>query len=395
MRPKFEVADIINQFYDEDFRVRIPVHHQRTLNALRICRTAKLGGHIDECDSCGYQRISYNSCRNRHCPKCQGLQREMWTIQREEELLPVAYFHVVFTLPHELNGLCLRNPKFMYDLLFESAWYVLNTFARDKKWLGAQSAATMLLHTWGQNLSLHPHVHCIVPNGGITKNGNWQNPRKGNAQFLYPILAMNKVYNAFFLKRLRAHLEAGELQLPPDFPMNYKYDRWKENLYKKEWVVYAKPPFGGVKNVVKYLARYSHRVAISNHRIVNVENDNVRFHYKDYKLGGKKKVMTLSGQHFLQRFCLHILPKRFRRIRHYGFLSNAAKKKRLNQARLDLMNKVVTALSKAQRKELAIKRIFGLPDLCPCCKEGQMHIVDVIAPNKDPPNVTNLAASKI
>ncbi len=176
MRPKYEIADIINQFYDENFRVRIPVHQQRVLNALRACRTAQLGGHVDACDSCGYTRISYNSCRNRHCPKCQGLQREMWTIQREEELLPVAYFHVVFTLPHELNGLCLHNPKFMYDLLFESAWFILNTFSRDQKWLGAQSAATMLLHTWGSNLSLHPHIHCIVPNGGITKNGDWQKP---------------------------------------------------------------------------------------------------------------------------------------------------------------------------------------------------------------------------
>jgi len=385
MRPKFEVSDIINQFYDEAFRTRIPVYQQRVINALCICRTAKLGGHVDECDSCGYQRISYNSCRNRHCPKCQGLQREMWTIQREEELLPVAYFHVVFSLPHELNGLCLHNPKFMYDLLFESAWYVLNTFGRDKKWLGAQSAATILLHTWGQNLSLHPHVHCIVPNGGMTKNGDWQNPRKGNPKFLYPILAMNKVYKAFFLKRLREHLESGELQLPQDFPMNHNYDRWKENLYKKEWVIYAKPPFGGVKNVVKYIARYSHRVAISNHRIVNIGQDDVSFLYKDYKARGKKKLMKLEGRHFLQRFCLHILPYRFRRIRHYGFLSNAAKKKRLNQARIALTNKVAVASTKAQRKELALMRMFGSKDLCPCCKEGQMHIVDVISPNKDPP----------
>ncbi len=388
MRPKYEIADIIDRFYDEDFRRRIPVHQQRTLRAVRICRTAELGGHVDECDSCGYTRISFNSCRNRHCPKCQGLQKEMWTIQREEELLPIAYFHVVFTLPHELNGLCLLNPKFMYNLLFESAWYVINTFSRDKKWLGAQSAATMLLHTWGQNLSLHPHVHCIVPNGGINKNGDWQNSHRGNAKFLFPILAMNKVYKAYFLKRMRVQLEAGSLSLPEGFPKHSFYKNWKETLYKKEWVIYAKPPFGGVKNVVKYLARYSHRSAISNRRIVAVDNHHVKFIYKDYKVGGEKKVMTLNGRHFLQRFCLHILPNGFRRIRHYGFLSNAAKGKRLNQARKALLNKVSIAMSKEQRKVMAIKRIFGhAANLCPCCKQGQMNIIDVISPNKDPPIV--------
>ncbi len=274
----------------------------------------------------------------------------------------------------------------MYDLLFESAWFILNTFSRDQKWLGAQSAATMLLHTWGSNLSLHPHIHCIVPNGGITKNGDWQKPRRGNAKFLYPILAMNKVYKAYFLKRLRQHLEAGELILPSNFPMKNDYLKWKEILYKKEWVVYAKPPFGGVKNVIKYLARYSHRVAISNHRILNIENRKVSFFYKDYKVGGKKKVMMLSGKHFLQRFCLHILPSRFRRIRHYGFLSNAAKKKKLSQARTALLNMTVLAMSKAQRKALAVRRVFGASaDLCPCCRQGQMIIVDVIFANKDPP----------
>ena len=212
-----------------------------------------MGGHVDGCDRCGHKRISYNSCRNRHCPKCQGLEKEMWAIQREEELLPISYFHVVFTLPHELNTPCLYNPKFMYGLLFEAAWYVLNTFGTDPKWLGAKSAATMILHTWGQKLTLHPHVHCIVPSGGITPNGDWQKAKRGGVKFLYPILAMNKVYRAYFLKRLPLHLENGELSLPIDFPMGDNYIQWKESLYKKEWLVYAKSPFGGAKHAVKYI----------------------------------------------------------------------------------------------------------------------------------------------
>ena len=386
MQPKYEVADVINNFYDQAFRVRIPFHHQRTLEALQSCRTAALGGHLDACDECGFLKISYNSCRNRNCPKCQGLHKEMWVIQREEELLPIAYFHVVFTLPHELNGLCLHNPRFMYDLLFEAAWHVLKSFGDDVQWLGAQSAATMILHTWGQNLQLHPHVHCIVPNGGIRTDGTWQNPRKGNSQFIYPIKAMNKVYKAFFMRKMRASLEKGLLSLPKDFPSAKNYYNWKENLYKKNWVVYAKPPFGGPKNVVNYLARYSHKIAISNHRIVNVDSQNVTFLYRDYADKGRKKAMTLKGEHFLQRFCLHILPGRFRKIRHFGFLSNGVKNKRLNQAKKSLINKKHIALSRTERKALAKQRLFSKQSvLCPCCQKGIMVAVGMFAKNKDPP----------
>ena len=386
MRTNYEVADVINKFYDEVFRVRIPIHHQRTLQALQSCRTAALGGHAQACDSCGQVKVSYNSCRNRHCPKCQGLQKEMWIIQREEELLPLAYFHVVFTLPHQLNGLCLHNPRFMYDLLFESTWYVLDKFGRNKQWLGAQTAATMILHTWGQNLQLHPHLHCIVPNGGINKNGDWQNPKKGNSKFIYPILAMNKVFKAYFLKRLRQHLEHGELALPKHFPCHSNYYNWKEKLYKMDWVVYCKPPFGGAQNVVQYLARYSHRIAITNRRIINITDEKVSFRYKDYKQNASSKVMALKGAAFLQRFCLHILPPRFRKIRHYGFLSNAAKKSGLEQAKKALLKKKHYALSRIERKALALQRLHGQNrDTCPCCKEGKMVIIEILAPNKDPP----------
>jgi hypothetical protein len=388
LRPSYEVADIINSCYNESFRQRIPVYKQRTLSALSQCRTAALGGHIDACDNCGHKHISYNSCRNRHCPKCQGIQKEMWAIQREEEMLPVGYFHVVFTLPSELHGLCLRNPKFMYDLLFESAWYVLKIFATDDKWMGVKSAATMLLHTWGQKLSLHPHVHCIVPNGGLTKDGSWKGPKRANSNFLFPVLAMNKVYKAFFLRRLKEHLETGELPIPIDFPTGREYYNWKEILYKKEWVVYTKPPFGGAKHVVKYLARYSHRVAITNQRITSITDTEVSFNYKDYRNGGVRKTMLLTGTQFLQRFCLHILPHRFRKIRHYGFLANASKKKSLAIARVSLKVNNARKLSKAERKELAILRMFsGKMKACPCCQKGQMIIMDIFAPNKDPPTV--------
>ena len=390
MKTKFELAQVIDRFLDPDLRKQLTVHHQRTLDAIRRCRTAALGGHVDACTACGNLDISYNSCRNRNCPKCQGLQKEMWIIQREEELLPVSYFHVVFTLPHEINQLVLRNQRFIYNLLFESAWYVLNKFARDKKWLGAQSAATMVLHTWGQNLQLHPHVHCIVPAGGLSKQGSWINPRKSNAKFLYPILAMNKVYKAFFLKQLRQAIEAGLLVLPADFPKRKSYRSWRKNLYQKEWVVYAKPPFSKVENVVKYLARYSHRVAITNQRILNITDSDVTFRYKDYRQNGKSKTMNLPGKVFLKRFCLHILPHRFRKIRHYGFLANRTKTKSLHVAKLELLNKMHLALSRTERRAFAKVRLFGFKEkTCSCCGVKMIRI-DGWERNKSPPDYLGL-----
>ncbi|MEM6699129.1 MAG: IS91 family transposase [Bacteroidota bacterium] len=377
---KYEVADVIRQFLPQMSRAQLPLHHLKTLSALKDCRTAALGGHIDECDSCGHLRISYNSCRNRHCPKCQGVNKEMWIVQQEDMLLPVAYFHVVFTMPHELNELCRYQPKLMYDLLFESAWYTLNTFGQNEKWLGAQTAATMVLHTWSQTLMLHPHVHCIVPNGGIAKDGDlfkWQFPKRSNGKkhgnFLFPVAAMKKVYKGYFLRKLKRIIESGLIELPPHFPKGKAYKEWKDTLYSKDWVVYTKKPFSKVENVVNYLARYSHRVAITNYRIQNITEQEVTFQYKDYKDGGKKKTMTLQGTAFLRRFCLHILPSGFRKVRQYGFLSNASKAKKLSQARVALGEKVKTLLTRQQRKAAAKKRLFKTDQQqCPCCKKGQM-----------------------
>ena len=381
MRPQYELADVIRQFLPSMDRKKLPIHHQRTLSALERCRTAALGGHIDQCDGCGHLRISYNSCRNRNCPKCQGMNKEMWIIQQEDMLLPIAYFHVVFTIPQELNELCLHQPKFMYDLLFRSAWHTLRTFASDPKWLGAKSAATMVLHTWSQTMMLHPHVHCIVPNGGLAKTGNtfkWQFPKRSNGKrqgnFLYPVSAMKKVYKGYFLSELKKIIENGTLPLPPNFPTGYNYKKWKDLLYRKDWVVYTKKPFAGVKHVVNYLARYSHRVALTNHRIKKIAEGQVIFEYKDYKDGGKKKPMSLKGGDFLRRFCLHILPKGFRKIRQYGFLSNSTKAKSLALARVALGERVKVLLSKKERKALAKDRLFKSESLeqCPYCKKGKM-----------------------
>ena len=364
-------------------------HHLRTLRALRDCRTSALGGHIDACDGCGNLKISYNSCRNRHCPQCQGFEKEMWMLGREEELLPVTYFHVVFTIPHELNDLCRFADSAMYHLLFESAKATLQQFGQDKRWLGAQIGTTMVLHTWGQNLSLHPHVHCIVPSGGLKKEGTWQHPKKGNEKFLFPVKAMKSVYRGIFLKGLKDLIASKTINFPPDFSLDKTvYKSWLNALYEKEWVIYAKRPFGGPKQVIEYLGRYTHKVAISNQRIKSYDNERVTFEYKDYKDGGKKKEMSLTADEFIRRFTQHILPPKFRRIRHYGFLSNAAKGKALEKARQSLGIKAQAKMDRAARKAEALRRMLGEnPSQCRCCKEGTMVRVGII-PRARSPSVT-------
>ena len=380
MKAGLEIGEILRGYPFE--KGALSGHQLRTLRALRDCRTAALGGHVDACDACGNIKISYNSCRNRHCPKCQGVEKEMWMLARSEDLLPVTYFHVVFTLPHELNDLCRYAPAVMYNLLFESAKQTLLQFGLDKRWLGAQMGVTMILHTWGQNLSLHPHVHCIVPNGGLRKDGSWQFPKKGNERFLFPVKAMQTVYKALYMKGLQAVIKDNALILPPDFDQqNYKI--WKENLYQKTWVIYAKRPFGGPESVIEYLGRYTHKVAISNHRLKGFDavNQTVTFEYKDYKTGGDKKEMTLTAAEFIRRFAQHILPPKFRRLRHYGFLSNASKGKSLALARVSLKVKAVERMDKAARREAARERLFGQnPNRCACCKEGTMQRIGVLPP---------------
>src|SRR4030095_7558994 len=267
MRPAFEVADIINDVWSRLNAFKLNAWQLRTLHAVRECRTASLGGHIDTCDSCGHIAISYNSCRNRHCPRCQGQLREQWIRARQAELLPVKYFHVVFTVPDTLNRLCLYESVKVYNTLFKTVWEVMQAFSKDEKFLGARTGMITILHTWGQNLSLHPHLHCIVPAGGITKAKHWKHGKhteKNKRPFLFPVKAMSTMYRAKFMAALRK-----------TFCQESK--TFFKNLFEKKWVIYAKQPFGGPEEIVEYLGRYTHKIAISNHRIVSVDDDRVTF----------------------------------------------------------------------------------------------------------------------
>lgn len=349
MQPKvtrsFEVADVLHKLGDNLEHIGLNSWQLRTLFAIKKCRTATLGGHIDACDNCGNISISYNSCRNRHCPKCQGNKREDWILARSTELLPVPYFHVVFTLPDSINSLAIHSPKLVYDTLFDTAWNTLKTFGKNKE---MQMGMIAVLHTWGQQLSLHPHLHCIVPGGGLDKDGNWHNCHvKGN--FLFSVKAMSKVFRAKFCEKLK---EKSPVQ----------YEMIRQALWQKPWVVFAKKPFGCAASVVEYLGRYTHKIAIGNQRIKAIDNKTITFDYKDYKTAGAKKQMTLSHQEFIRRFALHVLPKRFVKIRHYGFLSSSWKREKLKSLQEKL---AVKTLEKVEKKPFMPK--------CLCCKIGNLH----------------------
>lgn len=363
-RPVYELATIIQQ-YKTSFiaKHQLLKQHLSVLNALEKCRTAALGGHVDGCDSCGHLRISYNSCRNRHCPKCQVTNKERWIMARQQQLLPVSYFHVVFTLPQELNYWCMHYPKQLYDLLFAASHQTIHAFAGDKKHLGAMAGMISLLHTWGQNLSLHPHVHLIIPGGGIAASGCWRNA-KSNGRYLFPVKAMSTVFKHKYMEGFLALLKTESKTIDPSV---------RETLYNKSWIVYAKQPFGGPAQVIEYAGRYTHKAAISNHRIVSIENDKVSFKYKDYADNSKQKTMTLEATEFLRRFCLHILPPGYRKIRYYGFMANA------NSAMLQVQQKemgVVTTktsdIKKLSWKVIAKQKLNYDADLCPVCKKGKM-----------------------
>jgi hypothetical protein len=360
--PPYELAHIVRQFRDAFMsKHQPPDMHLRVLDAIANCRTAALGGHADQCDSCGHIRISYNSCRNRHCPKCQGIQREKWIQARQQQLLPVRYFHVVFTLPQELNVYCLYHPTALYNLLLASSKATIETFAADPKHLGAIPGMISVLHTWGQNLMLHPHVHMIVPAGGFTTCGHWKHTKQ-KGSFLFPVKAMSIVYKNKFMEAMMALINKHNL---PTLTTDER-----KRLYNKPWVVYAKQPFGGPQQVIEYLGRYSHKVAISNHRITNMADGKVSFRYKDYANGSKQKQMTLEATEFLRRFCLHILHKGFRKIRHYGFLSNRCSKVFKEQQ----MHMGSTPAKKTTDwKMIAKEQMHFDVDQCPCCKKGKMQ----------------------
>ncbi len=323
-RPPFEVADIIravgNRFQQ---RFRLNGLHRKILSAIERCRTAALGGHRDRCTRCGYDAaISYNSCRNRHCPKCQAGARDQWLAAREGELLPVAYVHVVFTIPRQLADVAFHNKRLLYGLLFRTSAATLLEFAADPKHLGAEIGFLSVLHSWGQTLVHHPHVHCVVPAGGLSPDHKaWV---RSHRRFFLPVKALSRVFRGKFVDALERAYHNNELCLPGALkPLRQEkaFRSFVRSLHQQDWVVYAKPPFGGPRYVLNYLARYTHRVAISNHRLVAFADGKVTFRWKDYAHGNKQRLMTLTAEAFLRRFLQHVLPPRFVRIRFFGFLS--------------------------------------------------------------------------
>ena len=337
-RPTLEVADIVrrtgNSFWEQQ-QSHLAWPHRKVLDAIVRCRTAALGGHLDQCVRCGHQAISFNSCRNRHCPKCQGNARAKWLTARSTELLPVPYFHVVFTLPHELSALLLQNKGLLYDLLYRTSAATMLELARDPKHLGADIGFLGVLHTWGQNLEHHPHVHYIVPAGGLALDGSrWIDSSR---HFFLPVHALSRVFRGKFVAGLNQLFAQSELQFHGSqqyLTASGCFPNFLRQLFRQDWVVYAKPPFGGAEHVLNYLARYTHRVAISNHRLVTFENGSVSFRWRDYAHGGKKKVMTVSAHEFLRRFLLHVLPRGLVRIRHFGLFANRRRSAALERCRV-------------------------------------------------------------
>jgi hypothetical protein len=336
-RPTLEVADIVRASGDrfwEHYGSHLAWQHRKVLDAIVRCRTAALGAHRDQCTRCGHQAISYNSCRNRHCPRCQGNAHAHWLAQRRAELLPVSYFHIVFTLPHDFSSLVLQNKRVLYDLLFRASAATLLELADDPKYLGADIGFLGVLHTWGQNLQHHPHIHYVVPAGGLAPDGSrWI---ASSRRFFLPVGALSRVFRGKFTaglqqlfrqRKLRFHGSLQSLAEPRLFRQLLR------QLFQQDWVVYAKPPFGGPEHVLQYLARYTHRVAISNHRLVTFQNGQVSFRWKDYARGGKQKIMSLSVDEFLRRFLIHVLPKGLVRIRHFGLFANRRRGRMLARCR--------------------------------------------------------------
>ncbi len=356
-------------------RHRLPLQQLRLMGAIESCRTATLGGHVERCSHCPHQRISYNSCRNRHCPKCQNLERNRWLERRQAELLPVPYFHAVFTIPDQLNALALRNKAVVYGLLFQSSAQTLLTIAGDPRHLGARIGFFSILHTWGQNLLLHPHVHCVVPGGGLSPDGQrWIACRPG---FFLSVRVLSRLFRRLFLEALRRAFDKGQLQEAGDLcPL-------LAQLSKREWVVYAKPPFGGPAQVLDYLGRYTHRVALSNNRLLGMDGEQVKFRYKNYRAQHKDRhrTMTLEAGEFIRRFLLHTIPPGFPRIRHYGLLASRQK-----QANLARCRQLLTGAQPPEAPLAPPAQASSEPDLmapylrCPACGTGQMQRVEVLLP---------------
>jgi hypothetical protein len=376
-----EVAHIF-RLYGEAFRQkhRLCRVQLQAMRAIEDCRTAVLGGHLYRCEECGSEKNVYNSCRNRHCPKCQNLEKERWLEKRRNELLPVPYFHVVFTLPEELNVLALGNPEVIYDLLFASASQTLLEIGADPKHLGARLGALAILHTWGQTLVLHPHLHCIVPGGGPSADGErWM---AASERFLLPVRVLAPVFRGKFLAGLKQLYQEGGLSLTGGADKlrdPFEFLNFLDRLYQKSWWVYNKPPFGGPEQVLKYLARYTHRVALSNQRLVALADGKVTFTYKDYSQDGRRREMTLPAGEFIRRFLLHILPHRFVRIRYYGLFANRNRDRQLQRCRALLGAAPPSPAPESDEREdweSVYQRVTGKdPTVCAECGQGHLRQV--------------------
>jgi hypothetical protein len=380
---QLELADVF-RIHEDGFLIRwghvLSPQQRRVFNAIRDCRTAALGGHMDECDGCGHRVISYNSCRNRSCPKCQGTARAKWLAERSAELLPVAqYFHVVFTLPQEIAALALQNGREIYNILFQAASETLLTIAADSKHLGASIGFLTVLHTWGQNLHLHPHLHCVVPGGGISPDSSrWIDCRKS---FFLPVKVLSRLFRRKFLVYLTKAFQKGKLRFHGELEPLAKpsvFQVFCKKVGKMEWVVYAKPPFGGPEQTLKYLARYTHRVAISNSRLLSLEDGRVTFRLKDYADGNRKKTMTLEAVEFIRRFLLHVVPSGFVRIRHFGFLANRTRKEKLALCRSLLGFQPAIACSAPNPSTGSSEAVMEERDRCPVCRIGHLVRVQII-----------------
>ena len=387
-QPSLELADIFRQ-HGEDYRTkygsRMSPQQHRVMRAIAICRTAALGGHVDACDHCGHRVVSYNSCRNRHCPKCQSLAKAKWLQARRAELLPVPYYHVIFTLPHPLAPLARQNKRVVYNILFQAVSQTLLTLAADPKHLGAEIGFLAILHTWGQNLLAHPHVHCVVPGGGLADNR--QKWIAGRKRFFLPVRVLSRLFRRLFLDRLQKAFAQGRLAFHGDIQHLADpdaFDRFLQTCRRTDWVVYAKPPFGGPEKVLDYLARYTHRIAISNHRLLTMDERNVSFTWRDYKHGGARRTLTVDAHEFIRRFLLHVLPNGFVRVRYYGLLAN-----RHRTQTLQLCRTLLEVPESANSQPIAqqdwtdlLTSLTGVDPLgCPQCKKGRLVRVETLPPS--------------
>ena len=392
MRPTgLEVADIFRQAgpaYREQHADALSRGQRCVMSAIERCRTVALGGHVEQCDDCAHQRIAFNSCRNRHCPKCQSLVRAQWLEDRQADLIPADYFHVVFTLPGEIAAIAYQNKAVVYEILFHATAETLRTIATDPKHLGAQIGFIAILHTWGQTVLHHPHLHCVVPGGGLSADGErWISCRPG---FFLPVRVLRRLFRRLFLTQLQGAFDAGRLRFfnalePLQEPSAFA--RYLAPLRRAEWWVYAKPPFGGPQHVLEYLGRYTHRVAISNNRVVDFVDDKVSFRWKAYRHESRKKVMCLDAHEFMRRFLLHVLPSGFQRIRHYGLLANRHRADNLARCR-QLLGAPAPAVKlpdvpldyRDRYEQLTGKSLR----VCPKCGRGHMVRIETFLPGALP-----------